>query len=112
MPRKTMMIILRTILAALTALVCVAFALAHTQTMTVMYSPVHEAVTLPVAVVVLAMFGFGFVIGGLMVWLNGHEKRAEHRALKKKSRVQDKEIDHWRNRSSESAIIVRQDAAE
>lgn len=107
-----MMNLLRALLAIATALICVGFALAHTQGVQLFFSPLHDPLTLPMAAVALGFFAFGFLVGGVMVWLNGHEKRRELRALKKQAKVQEKEIDRWRNMSSESAILARPGAAE
>lgn len=57
-----------------------------------MWSPLHEAVSVPVAVLVLAAAVFGFVWGGLIVWLNEAGPRRDRRLQRKDIKRLEKEL--------------------
>lgn len=95
----------------LTAVLCIGFALVHMQVVELTFSPMHDPIELPLAAVALGLFAAGFIIGGFMVWLNGHDTRRNLRLQNKKVKNQSKELEDWRSQSAETAIIVREEAA-
>lgn len=70
----------------------VLFALANPQTITLTYSPIHAAATLPLYFIALVFLGIGFLIGAFMAWVGMSAVRAERRALKKKVKELEKDI--------------------
>ncbi len=58
----------RYIFSTLLALAAVVFAVANMQSANVFYSPVHNPLDLPVAVIALGAAAIGFFFGGLFIW--------------------------------------------
>ena len=74
------MAFLRTVCGLLTALVLTGFALANSQPASVIYSPVHDPLEVPLYLVAGSCLGGGFVLGGLLVWINNaHRRRTTRR---------------------------------
>ena len=56
------------------------------------WSPIHEAVTLPVYIIALGAMAFGFVFGGVVVWFNGAGVRKTKRKQSKEIKLLEKEV--------------------
>lgn len=78
-----MMSLVRWILSLIVAVVAVLFALGNRADVALTWRPFHEADTVPLFLPVLAGMIFGFVAGGLLVWLNGHPVRVARRRQRK-----------------------------
>lgn len=74
-----MIALLRWFFSLLVALAAVLFALGNRTSAEFLFSPFHNALTLPLFVPVLAGVAVGFMLGGALVWLNGAEGRAARR---------------------------------
>ena len=53
--------------------------------------PVGFDITIPLSLLVLIVFAKGFIIGGVMVWLDASGQRAELRHLRKYKKQQEKQ---------------------
>lgn len=87
-----MMSMIRNITGFLLAAALVAFALFNRGDVNVIYSPVNEPLILPLYLIVLGMFAFGFMIGGIVVWLNMAPERRTRRQQNKKIKALEKEL--------------------
>lgn len=87
-----MVSLLRGIAGFIIAAFLIGFALFNRQHVELIYSPVHEALNLPLYFIVLTMFGLGFLIGGAAVWLNMAGTRKVKRQQKKQIKALEKEI--------------------
>ncbi len=56
------------------------------------WSPVHDSITLPIYAVILSAMAFGFIIGGVIVWLNAGKLRKERRKQRKDIKLLEKEV--------------------
>ena len=74
-----------------TIILCVAFVVLNMQDTTLYYSPITSPITLPLWLLGLTLFIFGFVVGSLLVWLNEHPNRKELRQLRKELKSTQKE---------------------
>ncbi|MBU0858311.1 MAG: LapA family protein [Alphaproteobacteria bacterium] len=79
-----MMTLLRWFISLIVAVAAVLFALGNRDDVAFVWSPLHDAVTLPVFVPVLAALLVGFMAGGFVVWLNAAPVRAERRKQRKR----------------------------
>jgi len=70
----------------------VAFAIANPEPVSIIWSPLHDPVTLPLYAVALAFLGGGFFLGALMTWFGMGKVRAERRGYKKEVKALEKEI--------------------
>ncbi len=80
------MSLIRWILGTLFALAAVLFAVGNLRGVSIVWSPVHPALEMPVSVFGLGMMALGFVLGGALVWINAQPLRSERRAQKKRIR--------------------------
>lgn len=64
-----MLLLCRAVIAFLAGLLCLYIALMHVQPFSFQYSPLHEPVSLNLAIVLLGLFALGFISGALIVWL-------------------------------------------
>ena len=60
------------------------------------WSPLHEAVSIPVALLVLGAAIMGFIWGGLIVWLNESGTRRDRRLQRKDITRLEKELNQAR----------------
>jgi hypothetical protein len=85
-----MIIVLRSVLSIFLAAGAILFALANRGDVAVVYSPVHESIIIPVFILGLGAMFAGFLIGAVIVWMNGSEIRKKYRiqsrAMKKMER--------------------------
>lgn len=82
--------LVRWIVGTLFAFAAVLFAVGNLQSVSIVWSPLHAALEMPVSVFGLGMMGFGFVLGSVLVWINGESVRRDRRAQRK--RIRDLEI--------------------
>lgn len=82
------------ILSTLVLAGLIAFTLLNRGDVTLAWFPMGVQMTLPLALLVLIVFAKGFMIGGLMVWLDGGPKRRELRQLRKYKKEQEKKVEN------------------
>jgi uncharacterized integral membrane protein len=87
-----MISILRSVLSIFVAAAVILFALANRGTVPVAWSPVHDAITIPVFLLGLTAAGLGFFIGGSIVWMNGATTRKSYRRQCKKIKKLEKKL--------------------
>jgi uncharacterized membrane protein YciS (DUF1049 family) len=85
--------IFKYILKFLTIAFCVAFVVLNMQDTTFYYSPLATPLELPLWALGLLLFGIGFIMGALLVWLNDLPKKSEIRRLKKENVKLEEERD-------------------
>jgi uncharacterized integral membrane protein len=71
----------------------VAFAVTNRETVSVFWSPFHNAFEGPLYLVVLTLMAIGFLTGGLIVWINTLPVRRNARQLKKRVTALEKELE-------------------
>lgn len=81
---------------------CVAFVVLNMQDTTFYYSPIATPLTLPLWMLGLLLITGGFLMGGLLVWLNESPKRAELRRLRKEIKLLEDERDTLENEVREN----------
>jgi len=79
---------------------CVAFVVLNMQDTTLYYSPLSNPVTMPLWLLGITLFSLGFVIGGLLVWLN-------HWPLKRELKQVQKELIKAEKENKEAEILVQ-----
>jgi uncharacterized integral membrane protein len=85
--------LVRHITGFILAAALVAFAIFNRQLVTVIYSPINEPAQLPLYLVTLGLFAFGFIIGGTVVWLNTAPGQFKvRRQQRKKIKALEKEL--------------------
>lgn len=75
--------------------VCIAvFAVLNRDAISVTWNPFFDdsAVMLPIYVLVLASMAFGFILGGLLVWINASNLRKEKRRQKRDIKLLETEV--------------------
>lgn len=87
------MTFLRWIAGTLFAIAAVLFAVANLADVSVVWSPFHPALVMPLSVFGLGMAAVGFVAGGVLVWINGQSVRCDLRARKKQIRDLESALD-------------------
>lgn len=85
--------LIRNIIGFTIAIALIAFAVSNRQDTTLIYSPVHDALTVPLYLITLLFLGLGFVLGAFMVWVNGGSVRKSRRHQKKQIKALEKELE-------------------
>jgi uncharacterized membrane protein YciS (DUF1049 family) len=62
--------LVRSIFSVIVAAILIVFSLGNRQTASIIWSPIHQSAELPVYLLLLIALLIGFIIGGIMVWLN------------------------------------------
>ena len=74
------------------------FAVLNRENVYVIWSPVHDAIDIPVFLIALIAIFSGFIIGALYSWLGNSNLRKNYRSQKKQIKTLEKEIEkHVRN---------------
>lgn len=85
----------------------IAFAVANGETVSFTYSPLHEPVNWPLYALVLIALMIGFIIGSVMTWAAGHAARTEKRALAKRNKELQTELDKIKaERETQEALQI------
>lgn len=84
--------LLRSFISLFIAALAILFALGNRGAVSVTYSPVHDPVTMPVFVLALSGVVIGFIVGGIIVWLNEASIRADRRKQRKIIRVLEEKL--------------------
>lgn len=69
-----------------------AFAVFNRQNVEVFWSPINEPVNIPLYFIGLGLMAFGFIIGGIIVWLNQGSLRSAKRKQNKQIKTLEKEL--------------------
>jgi len=94
---------IRAIIGSLIVIVTVGFSILNRQDVSVMWSPIHEALSLPLFAVSLGTGALGFLLGALVMWFNGGHIRREKRRQRKEIKSLEKELGTLREEESSSA---------
>lgn len=81
---------IRWVLTVLVLAAMISFTLLNKETVTIQWFPVFTQLDLPVTLLVLIVFAIGFIIGGIMVWIDGAPRRKELRDLRRYKKQQEK----------------------
>lgn len=76
--------VLRYLLKFVSVILIVAFVVLNRQETTLYISPLSEPLTLPLWLMGLVIFTFGFIVGAVLLWLNSWPIRKDLRQTKKK----------------------------
>ena len=88
------MSLIKNIFGIIFAIALVAFAISNRQDTTLIYSPVHEAMTVPLYFITLIFLGAGFLLGAATVWLNSGHIRKTKRQQKRQIKALEKELEN------------------
>lgn len=86
------MAFLRWIAGFLIAIAIAGWAAFNRTPVEMIWSPVHDPVSMPLYLVGLAALAAGFIFGGAVVWINSAPLRREKRRQGKEIRILEKEI--------------------
>ncbi len=92
---------LRWLIGLVITIVIASFAAMNTEVVSFTFSPVHDPVSIPVYMVILSTLAFGFLFGGIVVWLNAAPVRKAKRKQKKEIKLLEKELEKLK---SEAAV--------
>ena len=84
---------IKSIIAFLLTILIAAFCILNLGTIDVNWSPVHEAIKLPLYALILGAMLFGFIIGAGAQWLNSGKLRQTKRQQKKQIKTLEKELE-------------------
>ncbi len=85
---------IRWLLGLFLTLVLAAFAALNRDDVSITWNPISEPETLPAYVLILSSFVVGFILGGIIVWLNGGQTRKAKRKQNKEIKRLEKELAH------------------
>lgn len=86
------MALIRSLIGLTIAAFAIGFAIANRQDVSVIYSPIHDPLTLPLYLIVLSLTAIGFILGGAFVWLSMGSLRQTKRQQKKLIKSLEKEL--------------------
>ena len=75
------------------ALILAGFAIYNREITTLIWSPLHDPLNLPLHILTLSFMIAGFLIGGFLVWLNTAPIRKERKQLKKRLTSLEKQLE-------------------
>jgi len=90
------MTLVRTITGFCIALLFTAFAVMNRHNIDLFWSPLHPALPVPLYLLALGMLAAGFLLGGVIVWLNMSPLRREKRHQRKIIHALEKELETTR----------------
>jgi len=82
----------------------IAFVVLNRQEATLYYSPLVEPLTLPLWIMGLILFGVGFSVGALLLWLNSWPTYKELRTVKKQLKQTEAEIEDLQDAAHDAQI--------
>lgn len=83
---------IRSLIALILTAIIAIFAVMNREDVSVLWSPFHEEIVLPLYAVILGSLLAGFVVGGCVVWVNNSGLRKTRRQQKKKIKGLEKEL--------------------
>ena len=86
------MAFLRALIGFVITIAVLLFASGNLHTVEVFYTPFTPALELPLYLIALGLMGFGFVCGGILVWINEGKARKDRRRQRKEIKNLQKEL--------------------
>lgn len=83
----------------------IVFCIFNTQNVSLIWSPFHPPFELPMAFAGLILIGIAFLLGAIMVWLNGLPARMRARALARQLKVLEQELREVRQALKEQCAL-------
>ena len=83
--------------------VLAAFAVANRELVSVIWSPLHDPVELPLYLIAAGAFVSGFLFGGIIVWMNGGSVRREKRRQGKVLKDLERKVESMEGRGFDSS---------
>lgn len=96
------MAFLRAIFGFIIAILLIGFAVANRQATTLVYSPVHEPLEIPLYLITLIFMAIGFILGGLAVWINSAPTRKVKRQQRKTIKELEKELETLQTKNDQT----------
>ena len=96
------MALIRTFIGFLIAITLIAFAVTNRQTTTLVYSPLHDPLELPLYMVTLLFMAAGFVLGVFILWINTSKTRKTKREQMKAIKALEKELETLKDTETEA----------
>ena len=90
----------RTIFGFIIAVLLIGFAVSNRQATTLIYSPIHDPLEVPLYLIALIFLATGFILGGLIVWTNSAPTRKVKRQQRKTIKALEKELGTLQTKSS------------
>lgn len=87
------MAFIRWIVGFLLTVIIAAFAIMNRADVLFVWSPLHDAATIPAYLLALGAMAAGFILGGVTVWLNTGVLRREKRRQKKDLKAMEQKIE-------------------
>lgn len=97
------MALIRNIIGGLIAIALIAFAVTNRQTTSLVYSPLHEPLELPLYLITLLFMGLGFTLGAVIVWINLGKTRKTQRQQSKSIKALEKEVEQLKDKTEKPA---------
>ena len=88
-----MMVILRWLITIPIIVVCVFWAVSNRQDIEIIFSPLHDPVTMPVYFLILGALALGFFVGATSCWFSMSGLRKQKREQKKEIKQLKKDLD-------------------
>lgn len=88
-----MIALMRWIAGFLTIIIFAGFAALNRQDVALYFSPIHDAVQIPLFIIILGFAAAGFLIGSMAVWFNDGKLRREKRLQKKQIKTLESELE-------------------
>ncbi len=88
--------------------VLIVFCIFNTQNVSFIWSPFHPPLELPMAFAGLILVGIAFLLGAIMVWLNGLPARMRARALARQLKALEEELREARQALKEQRTLPPQ----
>ena len=86
------MAFLRALLGLFITIAVLLFAASNLHSVEVFYSPFTPAIELPLYLIGLGLMAFGFIAGGIIVWINEGKARKDRRRQRKEIKTLQKEL--------------------
>ncbi len=90
----------RTIFGFIIAVLLIGFAVSNRQGTTLVYSPIHDPLEVPLYLIALIFLASGFILGAVVVWMNSAGVRKVKRQQRKTIKALEKELGTLQTKSS------------
>ena len=92
---------LRWIIGFIFAIFLAGFAVLNIHSVSLVWSPVHEPLDLPLYMIALPLMALGFICGGFIVWLNNAPARRTKRKQSKQIKALEKEVKYFNKKNKD-----------
>lgn len=105
------MFLIRGLIGLIFTIIVAVFAALNRTAVPVTWNPIEidGAIELPLYFIILGCLAFGFIIGGLSVWLNSANVRRDRRKQKREIKILEKELDRLKEDNSSDTKPPAQD---